>query len=123
MRCVLLGHRVMVWRKNPAVEQSLELLDPRVMEIIEDASIDTGPIVNWHAQRTRKRLRVSVTTHSTVADLPASQVWSRYGSRQAAIFGNQESERGGRSRGHALISSRTNAGPGGGSLSERSEST
>jgi hypothetical protein len=48
MRCVLLGQRVMVWGKNPAVEQPLELLDSRVMEIVDNASIDTGPIVNWH---------------------------------------------------------------------------
>ena len=48
MRGVLLGHRVMVWGKNPAIEQPLDLLDPGVMEIVKDASVDTRPVVNWH---------------------------------------------------------------------------
>ena len=54
MRSVLLGHRVVVRGKNSAIEQPLDLLDPGVMEIVKDASVDAGPIVNGHDELARK---------------------------------------------------------------------
>jgi hypothetical protein len=48
MRGVLLGQRVMVWGKNPAIEQPLDLLDPGVMEVVEDAGINPRPVVSRH---------------------------------------------------------------------------
>jgi hypothetical protein len=56
LRGMLLRQRVMVWGNNSAIEQPLDLLDPGVMEVVEDAGVDTGPVVNWHERSTRKSL-------------------------------------------------------------------
>src|SRR5271157_582666 len=39
----------MVWGKNPAVEQPLDLLDPGMMEVVKYASVDTRPVVDGHS--------------------------------------------------------------------------
>ena len=62
MGSVLFGQGVVVRRKNPAVEQALDLLDPGMAEIVEDAGVDTRPVVNRHECCARESRSVAAMT-------------------------------------------------------------